>query len=58
MLNHNSSSIQQNDTHMVKTYGHFANNQIKDNVVSWIEDGMWNLDIVKESNNNNNNRKE
>ena len=50
--NHNSSSIQQNDTSIVKAYGHFANNQIKDNVVSWIEGGMWNLDILKVSNNN------
>ena len=45
MLNHNSSSTQQNDTSIVKAYGHFANNQIKDNVVTWIEGGMWNLNI-------------
>jgi hypothetical protein len=50
MLNHNSSSTQQNDTSIVKAYGHFANNQIKENVVTWIEGGMWNLDI-KESKN-------
>ncbi|HKU82584.1 MAG TPA: hypothetical protein VJP58_00955 [Candidatus Nitrosocosmicus sp.] len=30
----------------------FANNQIKDNIVTWIEGGMWNLGIVKASNNN------
>ena len=46
LLNHNSSSsTQQNDTSIVKAYGHFANNQIKDNVVTWIEGGMWNLNI-------------
>ena len=36
----------------MKAQGHFANNQIKDNIVTWIEGGMWNLDIVKASNNN------
>ena len=45
MVNHNSSSTQQNDTSIVKAYGHFANNQIKNNVVTWIEGGMWNLNI-------------
>ena len=35
----------------MKAHGHFANNQIKDNIVTWIEGGMWNLDIVKVSNN-------
>ena len=48
MVKHNSSSTQQNDTSIVKAYGHFANNQIKDNIVTWIQGGMWNLDI-KES---------
>ena len=51
LLNHNSSSTQQNDTNIVKAYGHFANNQIKDNVVTWIQGGVWNLDIVNASNN-------
>jgi len=45
LLNDKPSYIQQNDTSIVKAYGHFANNQIKDNVVTWIEGGMWNLNI-------------
>jgi hypothetical protein len=44
-LNDNSTIIQQNDTSIVKASGHFANNQIQDNVVTWIQGGMWNLDI-------------
>jgi len=52
LLNDKPSNIQQNDTSsIVKAQGHFANNQIKDNIVTWIEGGMWNLDIVKVSNN-------
>lgn len=50
-LKHKPLNIQQNDTSVVKAYGHFANNQIKDDVVTWIEGGMWNLNIVKKSNN-------
>jgi hypothetical protein len=52
LLNDQPSNIQQNDTRIVKAYGHFANNQIKDNVVTWIEGGMWSLNIVNVSNNN------
>jgi hypothetical protein len=51
LLNDKPSNIQQNDTSIVKAHGHFANNQIKDNIVTWIEGGMWNLDIAKMSNN-------
>ena len=50
-MNDKPSNIQQNDTSIVKAHGHFANNQIKDNIVTWIEGGMWNLDIAKVSNN-------
>jgi len=34
-----------NDSSIVKAKGHFANNQIQDNVVTWIQGGLWNLDI-------------
>lgn len=50
--NDRTANTQQNDTTLVKAYGHFANNQIQDGIVTWIEGGIWNLDIVKASNNN------
>ncbi len=34
--------------------GHFANNQIKDGVVNWIQGGYWNLQIINMSNNGDN----
>lgn len=34
--------------------GHFANNQIKDGVVTWIQGGYWNLQIINVSNNGDN----
>ena len=49
LLNDNSSLIQQSDSNVVKAYGHFANNQIKDNIVTWIQGGIWNLDIKRQN---------
>src|SRR3954469_6434209 len=34
--------------------GHFANNQIKDGIVTWIQGGLWNLQIKSLPNNNTN----
>ena len=51
MSNSNSSTIiQQNDTSIVKASGHFANNQIVDNIVTWIQGGFWDLDIQQQDN--------
>lgn len=43
---------------MVKAFGHFANNQIKDGIVTWIQGGFWELtinNITNDSSNLNNN---
>ena len=42
---------------MIKAFGHFANNQLKDGIVTWIQGGFWNLNInnITNSNVNNNN---
>ncbi|HSA74916.1 MAG TPA: hypothetical protein VLE21_01880 [Candidatus Nitrosocosmicus sp.] len=45
-----STIIQQNDTTIVKASGHFANNQIVDNIVTWIQGGFWDLDIQQQDN--------
>ena len=39
------STERQNYSTIVKADGHFANNQIQDNVVTWIQGGIWSLDI-------------
>jgi hypothetical protein len=52
MVNHNSSSTQQNDTSIVKAYGHFANNQMENGTVTWIQGGLWNLEIDNSNNKN------
>ncbi len=38
----------------IEASGHFANNQIKDGVVTWIQGGYWNLQIINMSNNGDN----
>lgn len=53
-LNDRTTNIWQNDTTLVKAYGHFANNQIQGGIVNWIEGGIWNLGIVKVKASNNN----
>ncbi|MBA2267435.1 MAG: hypothetical protein H0W19_03755, partial [Nitrosopumilus sp.] len=40
-----NSTKQQNEPIIVTAFGHFANNQIKGGVVTWIQGGLWNLDI-------------
>lgn len=54
VLNYNSTIIQQDNTSIVKASGHFANNQIQDNIVAWIQGGMWSLDIKDSENKNDN----
>ena len=40
---------------MIKAFGHFANNQIKDGIVTWIQGGFWELKINDTANSNINN---
>lgn len=40
---------------IMKASGHFANNQIKNGSVTWIQGGLWNLDIIKKENVNDTN---
>jgi hypothetical protein len=53
----NNNSEEQNKSKMIKAFGHFANNQLKDGIVTWIQGGFWNLNInnITNSNDNNNN---
>jgi hypothetical protein len=50
ILNGDSTIMQPDGTSIVKASGHFANNQIVDNVVTWIQSGLWNLDIKQQDN--------
>lgn len=52
-----NNSGEQNKSKMIKAFGHFANNQLKDGIVTWIQGGFWNLNInnITNSNDNNNN---
>ena len=36
---------EQNKSKIITAFGHFANNQIKDGIVSWIQGGLWELKI-------------
>lgn len=54
ILNDNSTIIQQDNTSIVKASGHFANNQIQDSTVAWIQGGMWSLDIKDSKNKSDN----
>ncbi len=54
----NNNSGEQNKSKIIKAFGHFANNQIKDGIVTWIQGGFWELKINDAANrnvNNNNN---
>ena len=46
---------QNNSGNIISASGHFANNQIKDGIVTWIQGGYWNLKIHNITNSNNNN---
>lgn len=60
IINDNSEG-EQNKSKKVEAFGHFANNQIKDSIVTWIQGGFWELiinNITNDSNLNNNNSSE
>jgi hypothetical protein len=50
----NNSTGEQNQSKMIKAFGHFANNQIQDGIVTWIQGGFWELKINDTDDNNNN----
>ncbi len=54
----NMKSNQEKESKIIKASGHFANNQIKDGIVTWIQGGFWNLEIGKDDNNANNTNKQ
>ena len=41
----NDNLQEQNKSKVIKAFGHFANNQIKDGIVTWIQGGFWELTI-------------
>ena len=41
----NNNLEEQNKSKIITAFGHFANNQIKDGIVSWIQGGFWELKI-------------
>ena len=51
----NNNPGEQNKSKMVEAFGHFANNQIKDGIVTWIQGGFWELKINDTANSNINN---
>ena len=48
------STFNNNEHTIAQASGHFANNQIKDGIVTWIQGGLWNLQIQSFPNFNNN----
>ena len=46
---------QDNESKIINAFGHFANNQIKDGIVTWIQGGYWNLTINNKTIYNNDN---
>ena len=51
----NDNLQEQNKSKMIKAFGHFANNQIKDGIVTWIQGGFWELTINNNIANDNSN---
>jgi hypothetical protein len=51
--NTTNDSNNKNNTTIVHASGHFANNQIKDGIVTWIQGGFWDLLINNSTDNNN-----
>lgn len=47
----------QNESKIITAFGHFANNQIKNDVITWIQGGFWKLtiDYITKGNDNFNN---
>ena len=50
-----NNSEEQNKSTIIKAFGHFANNQIKDGIVTWIQGGFWELAINNIMTNDNSN---
>jgi hypothetical protein len=47
---------QQQPNKVIEATGHFANNQIENGTVTWIQGGLWNLEIYNSTASNPNNR--
>ncbi len=47
-----NNSTKQNESKTVMASGHFANNQMEDGTVTWIQGGLWNLEIDNSTNTN------
>ncbi len=47
-----NNSTKQNESKTVMASGHFANNQMEDGTVTWIQGGLWNLEIDNSNNKN------
>lgn len=43
--NNSLSAREKNDPMLVSASGHFANNQMENGIVTWIQGGLWNLEI-------------
>lgn len=46
------------ESDMIKAAGHFINNQIKSDTISWVQNGTWKLEVKSIDNNSNNNSKD
>src|SRR5215212_7519649 len=46
---------QQQPNKVIEASGHFANNQIENGTVTWIQGGLWNLEIYNSTTNNSSN---
>ena len=51
----NNNLEEQNKSKIIKAFGHFANNQIKDGIITWIQGGFWELKINDTTHSNSNN---
>ena len=52
---HDNNSLtmkEQNETMLVLASGHFTDNQMENGIVTWIQGGLWNLEIKDSSNKN------
>jgi hypothetical protein len=47
-----NNSTKQNESKTVMASGHFANNQMEEGIVTWIQGGLWNLEIDNSNNKN------
>lgn len=52
---HDNQQQQQQPSKVIEAAGHFANNQIENGTVTWIQGGLWHLDIYNSTTSNANN---